>query len=114
KAEDFSGLRNGGGKAVRALVKLAGRVAPRKFQKVRTRIPGRFLGLAGNVDLERRRHAVCQLGCDFVFADNLDRLGKLDAPLIDFKTLSGERLSDIAGGNGTEELIVLPSFAREA
>jgi len=45
---------------------------------------------------------VHQLGRDFILAHNLDRLGKLDAPLINFKTLSGECLRDVGGGNGTE------------
>ena len=60
------------------------------------------LFLAGNVDLERRRHAMHQPGRDFVLAHNLDRLGELNAPLIHLETLSGERLRDIAGRNGTE------------
>src|SRR5690349_16464516 len=58
--------------------------------------------LAGNVDLEGSRDTVHQLGRDFILAHNLDRLGKVDASLINFKTLSGERLGDVAGGNGPE------------
>src|SRR5437879_1304649 len=70
--------------------------------------------LAGDVDLEPRRDAMRQLGRDFVLAHKLDWLGKLDAPLINCKALSGERLCNIAGGNRPEELIVFAGLAGEA
>src|SRR5579862_4288650 len=62
----------------------------------------RGLTLARNADLERGRDAVRQFGGDFVFADDFDRLRKLDAALIDLKALRLQRLRNVAGRHGTE------------
>ena len=59
----------------------------------------RFLCWAGNVNFKASRYAVNQLGRNVVLTDNLDRLGKFNAPLVDLKTLRGQALCNIAGGN---------------
>jgi hypothetical protein len=92
--------RNHSGKAVRVLAKVAGETWFATL-KLRPRIYD-LLTFAGNVDLEGRGNAVNQFGGDFVLAHHFDRFDEFDAPLIDPKALSGERLRNIAGRNGTE------------
>lgn len=50
---------------------------------------------------------------DGIFAKGADGFLELDLALIDLEALGGERIGDIGGGDGAEELIVLASLARE-
>lgn len=100
KIQRLFNKRNHSGKAVRVLAKIAGKI---RFATLKLR-PGfsDLLAFAGNVDLKCRGDAVNQFGRNFVLAHDLDRLGQLDAALIDLETLRRKRLRYIARRHRTE------------
>src|ERR1700719_1737455 len=51
---------------------------------------------------------------DRIFAERLDGFLELDLALVDLEALRGERLGDVAGSDGAEQLVVLASLAGEA
>src|SRR5215471_1713697 len=49
-----------------------------------------------------------------IFTEGLERLAKLNLPLVDLEALRRERFGDIRGGYRAKELIVLAGLARES
>lgn len=77
--------------------------APFQNTSEQRHIPAReFSSFAGNVDLEIRGNAMNQLSGHFVLAQDFDRLGQFDAPLVDLEPLRRQPFGDIGCRNRAE------------
>src|ERR1051325_3447463 len=60
-----------------------------------------------HLDLDVRRDVAVQAHVDLVHADVLDGVIELDAALVHLDALRGERVGDLVGGDGAEEVAVI-------